>query len=119
MSPSFAESVARVLDELTPAEREGAVAYLAAEPIEKGVRLPMPGVEIVARARSLLAFVDQDPTANWGHPARYILIACDDPAQVVSIPARLPPFSQKGGLDWRLAYKAPAVPHSAVAVPQT
>jgi hypothetical protein len=119
MSSSFADSVARMLDELTPAEREGAVAYLVAEPIEKEARLALPGVEIVTRARSLLAFVDQDPAANWGHPARYILVACDDRAPAISIPARLPPFGQKGGLPWRVAYRAPAVPHWAVAVPET
>ena len=117
MSSSFDENVARVLNELTPAEHDGAVAYLASDPIEKGSRLVLPGVEIAADARSLLAFVDQDPLANWGHPARYILLSCDDRAKALSIPARLPPFGQKGGPHWQLAYRAAAVPESAVAVP--
>jgi hypothetical protein len=116
MNQSFAESVACVLHELTPEEREGAVTYLAAEPIERDVRLALPGVEIVAKARSLLAFVDQDPTANWGHQARYILLGCDEGSPAISVPARLPPFGEKGGLHWKLAYRAATVPESAVAV---
>lgn len=116
MSPPFAKNVVRVIEELTPAERESAIAYFAAKPVEEGARLAMPGVEIVAKARSLLVFVDQDPTANWTHPARYILLACDEAGQAVSIPARLPPFGQTGALDWQLAYRAAAVPDWAVVV---
>ena len=116
MTSSFTANIARVLDELTPAERESAVAYLAVEPVEQGTRLSLPGVEILAEARSLLVFVDQDPTANWGHPARYILFACDDATHVISVPARLPPFGEKGGLHWQLAYRATAIPDSAVTL---
>ena len=116
MSPSFADRVARVLAELTPEEREGAVAYLAAEPLEAGARIAMPGVEILAEARSLLAFVDQDPAANWGHPARYLVLACEHGGRAVSIPARLPPFNQEGGPRWQLAYRAATVADAAIAV---
>jgi len=109
--------MARVVGELTPAERDGAAAYLATDPVDGGRRLALPGIELVAERRSLLVFVDQDPTANWGHPARYILLACDDVAHSVSVPARLPPFGQKDGLHWQLVYRADAVPESAIVNP--
>ena len=115
MSASLEQRVARVLAELTPGERERAVAYLAAEPIEAGARIALPGVQILAETRSLLAFVDQDPSANWGHAARYLLLPCD-PGPAISIPARLPPFNQEGGPRWQLAFRAATVADSAIAV---
>jgi hypothetical protein len=116
MSASLDQGVARVLAELTPDERERAVAYLAVEPIDAGARIALPGVQILAETRSLLAFVDQDPAANWGHAARYLLLPCDLDGPAVSIPARLPPFNQKGGPRWQLAFRAATVADSAIAV---
>ena len=116
MSASLDQGVARVLAELTPGERERAVAYLAVEPIEAGARIALPGVQILAENRSLLAFVDQDPSANWGHAARYLLLPSDPGAPAVSIPARLPPFNQEGGPRWQLAFRAATVADSAIAV---
>lgn len=116
MTRSFADSVARVIAELTPEEREGAVVYLASEPVEAGTRLALPGVAVRAKTRSLLAFVDQDPAANWGHPARYLLLPFEDGSPTISIPARLPPFQQEGGPRWQLAFRAATVADSAIAV---
>lgn len=114
MAKSFEELAARVRDRLTPQERDGAIVYLTEQPIAAGSRLELPGVVIVPKAEANIAFVDQDPAANWGHSARYIVIASDSGKEIASVAARLPPFGAGGPLRWRLAYRSPSAPPAVV-----
>jgi hypothetical protein len=100
-------------------ERSKGVAYAAVteKPFAAGTRLQFPGIEIEVKAESWLAFIDRVPMANWGHPARYLLLSSESDA-TWSFETRLPPFQPHGTLQWRVVYKAPSIPDDAVASPQ-
>jgi len=107
--------VEALVAELTQAERASAVAYYAQQPLPQGAPLDAPGSDVVAPFDSFLGFVDREPTANWGHSCRYLLINREN-KEVVSIEAQLPPFKPADQHQWCVAYKAPSVPDAAVAV---
>ena len=115
MARSQQELVAALVAQLDPGERDGAVVYYAEPLVADGEPLAVPGVEAQAPFRALLGFVDREPTANWTHSCRYVLVNRDI-EEVVSIEAQLPPFGPTGHRQWRVAYKAPSVPDAAVAV---
>jgi hypothetical protein len=117
MASSFTDFVAILLSQLMEQERELGVAYAAEALITAGTCLRFPGVEIEVKGDSHLAFIDREPAANWGHAARYVLVACEG-SEVRSFEARLPPFQIEGGLQWRMVYKAHAAPDAAVAFPR-
>lgn len=109
--------VARLLEELDDAERDGAVAYYREEPLAAGEPLGAPKLDTRAPFDAFLGFVDREPTANWSHGCRYLLIDRETGEEVVSIKAQLPPFTPADEhRQWRVAYKAPSVPGAAVAV---
>jgi hypothetical protein len=114
---TFADSVSAVLAHLTPAERASGVAYAAetTAPFAGGTRLEFPGAVLDVPADAYLAFVDREPTANWGHPARYLLVGRVD-GHIWSVETRLPPFEPNAALHWLAIYQAPSVPDAAVAV---
>jgi hypothetical protein len=110
------ELVARLVEELDEAERAGGVAYFLEEPIAAGAPLNVPRLNVTAPFEALLGFVDREPSANWSHSSRYLLIDRETGKEVVSIEARLPPFMPADeNRQWRVAYKAPSVPGAAVA----
>jgi hypothetical protein len=117
MINSFEAFVLILQMQLTPAERASSVAYAVEAPVQAGTRLQFPGTMIDVPAESYVAFIDRDPTANWGHPARYVVISLES-GEVRSIDARLPPFQQTERGRWRVIYQAPSVPDAAVAVPR-
>jgi len=63
-----------------------------------------------------IAFIDRDPMANWGHPARYLLLSCTN-GEIQSFETRLPPFREGGDLTWHVVYRAPAAPGTGVPPP--
>ena len=75
----------------------------------------MPGVEILAEARSLLAFVDQDPAANWA-PRSLPRVGVRTRRTCRFDPGAPAPFNQEGGPRWQLAYRAATVADAAIAV---
>lgn len=105
----------RLVAQLDEAERAGAVAYYAEAPLSGGAPLGVPRLQVRAPFDALLGFVDREPTANWSHSCRYLLIDRETGKEVVSIEAQLPPFMPGATGQWRVAYKAPAVPDAAVA----
>jgi hypothetical protein len=116
---SFEDFVICVQAYLTSAERDGSVAYGARTelPLDAGTQLQFPGTVIQVKTKSWLAFVDREPMANWGHPARYLLVSTET-GEILSVEARLPPFQSGGELRWHVIYKAPSVPDAAVASSQ-
>jgi hypothetical protein len=111
---SFEDFVASVGAHLTRDELATGVAYAAlpGKPFARGTRLQFPGTVIRVPAESSLAFIDRQPMANWGHPARYLLVGHEN-GKTWSFETRLPPFQPGGNLRWRLIYKAPSVPDGA------
>lgn len=106
---------ARIVEaSLTAEERAGAIAYAARDPLAAGSRLNLAGTAVETATEAWLAFIDAAPTANWGHPARYLVIELAS-GRVRSIATRLPP---PAALKWRVVYQAPSVPDAAVAFPQ-
>ena len=103
--------------QLTPAELAGAAAYVAQSPLPAATRLDLAGTVIETESEAYVAFIDRDPTANWGHAARYLIFDLQG-GSVRSVETRLPPFNAPGGLKWRVIYQAPSVPDAAVAFPQ-
>jgi hypothetical protein len=101
--------------QLTPEERDRAVAYAVTEPIPAGTKRDFPRITIEAKSDSLLAFVDREPMANWSHSCRYILLNIES-RDIDSFEASLPPFSSNKSLNWRVIYKAPSVPDALLAV---
>ncbi len=118
-SNSYEDFVSNLPTHLTAEERTNGVAYAAVteKPFAAGTRLRFPGTEVEVKAESWLAFIARVPMANWGHPARYLLVSRESD-ETWSFETRLPPFQPHGDLRWRVVYKAPSVPDDAVASPQ-
>jgi hypothetical protein len=116
---SFEDFIVDAYAHFTPDERANAVVYAAVSeiPFAAGTQLKFPGATIQVDSDSWLAFIDRAPMANWGHPARYLLLDRKS-GEPRSVDTRLPPFQPDGELRWRVIYKAPSVPDAAVATPQ-
>jgi len=113
MSLSFDDFVSALLLQLTEDEHLGSVVYAAERLLLSGAQIQYTGRPFEVLADSFIGFIDQDPSANWGHSARYVLMK-QQSGEVQSLPARLPPFGSGDDLHWRVVYQAPSVPDSAV-----
>jgi len=102
-----------LLSQLSEEERSGAILYASSVSIPPGkLTLAMNEIEVPWEAR--LGFVDRQPSANWGHSSRYILLNIET-GETLSIESRFPPFQRNASLHWRTIYKAPSAPDWAVA----
>ena len=117
MALSEAKLNSILTEQLTPAERAGAVVYAFADPIPPGTELQFPRIDLSAPWEALLAFVDREPSANWGHYCRYLLLNRAT-GEVLSREARFPPFGREDLHRWRVVYRAPDVPGALLAVPE-
>jgi hypothetical protein len=111
------QAESQLLEHLTNAERQGAVVYRRAELARGGTTLSYPQQTLNVPSDALVAFIDQQPTANWGHVCRYVLVELST-GRTSSWEARFPPFDRKSFSEWQVAYRAPSVPEWAVAGPQ-
>jgi len=103
---------------LTPDEIARGVAYCADSTFTPGIKIDFPGIHIDVPWEAFLVFVDREPTANWSHSCRYILINCEN-GEMKSFESQLPPFRPNRDFPrWRVLYKAPTVPDAVLAVPQ-
>ena len=98
---------ALILAQITDAERTSSVAYLD-EKVRPAGKAMCGGKEIQVDHPHVLAFIDQQPGANWMHPCRYLLI---DPAsqQVIAIPSDRPPLFGVLPPTWRVAWRPPGL----------
>jgi hypothetical protein len=117
MPLSFDDFTKALIAQLTEDERRGGVAYAAERQLPAGTQIQFPGTRIEVSTDAYLGFIDQEPSANWGHPARYVIVS-QESGEIHSLEARLPPFRSGGDLRWRVAYQAPSVPDTAVEHPQ-
>jgi hypothetical protein len=114
---NYEQALASILALLSPNERAHAVVYALPEPVSEGAAVAAGPQRVVAAARSYVAFVDREPLANWGHPARYLLIDAQT-GKAASVEARFPPFGPKAETPWRVIYSAAGVPSSVLAAPK-
>lgn len=94
-------------------EMTGAIVYLRAEPLSRVVQLEVGDAVIDAPWDAHVVFVDLDPGANWGHACCYLAIR-QDSEDVVTVPARMPPFLKAGSTDFHLLWRGPLAPDWAV-----
>lgn len=113
MPLSFTAFIDLLISLLTAEERQGCLAYAAAQPLRRGESLQFPGIMVEVTTSSYIAFIDRQPAANWAHPARYVL-APRRGGEAQSLEAHLPPFSSTSSLAWRLVYHGPSVPDALV-----
>lgn len=113
MSVSFDDFTKALIAQLTDDEREGGVAYAADRQLPAGTQIQFPGIRIEIPTDSYLGFIDREPTANWGHPARYVIVN-QESGESHSLEARFPPFRSGEDLGWCVAYKAASVPDAVV-----
>jgi hypothetical protein len=109
------ELIAVLVNQLDEHERAESVVYYSTAPIAGGEIMDVPRVELTAPWDAFVAFVDQDPMANWSHSCRYVLIGRDT-GEVMSIQAQLPPFASRSSRPWRVAYKAAAIPDAVLMI---
>ena len=64
---------------------------------------------------SVIAFVDREPAANWGHDSRYLVLDARTGA-ATSFEAQFPPFMRGAPETLRLAWKGDQAPDWALAV---
>jgi hypothetical protein len=102
-----------ILGNLTPYEVAHGVVYAADIPIAAGTQLKFPRISIDAPWTAFVAFVDREPSANWSHSSRYVLINRET-GEIKSFEAKFPPFGSNQQMHWRALYKAPSVPSAAV-----
>ena len=117
MALSEAKITSILLAQLTPAERSAAVVYSRADPIPPGSVLRFPHLSLKDPWEALLAFIDREPQADWGHSCRYLLLN-HETGDVLSTEARFPPFRQDELRRWKVLFQAPGVPDALLAVPR-
>ena len=113
MPLSMNDFINTLTSQLTEAERRGGVVYAAERRLPAGTNLQFPGTRIEFTTESYLGFIDREPSANWGHSARYVIVDQQN-GNTLSLEARLPPFRSGLDLHWRVVYQATSVPDSAV-----
>lgn len=105
-----------LLAQLSREELDRAIVYAATAPISQGTQ-KFGATEVAVPWEAWLGFVDRDPTANWGHSARYILISIKT-GEPLSIETRFSPIQRNASFNWRTIYQAPTAPDWAVAAPR-
>ena len=109
MRHSLNEIASRVVASLPAEELRRVAVYLDPQPLDQGATLSIRGSLIPVAAPSVVAFIDLQPSANWAHPCRYLLINVDD-CSISSIDAQFPPTREQlrlihqgeGVEDWML-----------------
>ena len=116
MSPDL-DVAALVKKHLTRDEIAHGMAYVAEPALPAGTHLDFPKIHLDVPWDAFLVFVDREPTANWSHPCRYLLLRATS-GEIKSIEAQLPPFGRES-FRWSVLYRAPSVPAALSAVPQS
>ncbi len=117
MSNLIEELAEFVQQQLTPAERASGVAYLSTIAVPAGTKLQVLSVPVEVQWAAYRAFVDREPSANWGHSCRHIFINLMT-RETLSIEERFPPIHRGEEDHWRIAYRAPGVSDKFLLVPE-
>lgn len=117
MEPDVRRAIELALSTLSERERQSAAAYLDTRELDSGARVTIGRVETEVPAQGFLAFVDPSPTANWGHPCRYLLIESAT-GRIHRFDAQFPPFLRGVSPALRLIWKGQQVPAAVLPVTQ-
>jgi hypothetical protein len=108
----------RVLDKVRQhvgaARLESAIVYLDQSLRRVGERVAVGDVLIALPWDGYVAFVDLEPSANWGHACLYLAVR-DGDDDVVAQAAQMPPFLKCGTSAFRLLHRGSLAPEWAVA----
>jgi hypothetical protein len=113
-NPDLQRIVDAALSTLSEGERRSSAVYLDIEELAPGEPVPIGRKAMTFPARGYLAFVDPSPTANWGHPCRYLFVESET-QRVREIPAQFPPFLSAVSATLRLIWKGSDVPEAVLA----
>jgi hypothetical protein len=91
MPLSWDEVASRAIDELSADERDRSVVYVDELVLPAGATVEVDGRTVELRRPSVVAFVDLEPEANWGHRCRYLVVDAET-GEVDSLDAHMPPF---------------------------
>ena len=116
MSLTIEQAAEKAVATLSAAEKASSVVYLDSQKIKAGESVQAGREPLVAPWDALMSFVDLQPTANWGHSCRYLLIHAHT-GEVKSFDASFPPFLKSGpSKTLRVVWKGERVPDWALAV---
>jgi hypothetical protein len=101
---SLKDIASKVVASLTEEELHGSAVYLDPRPLGKGATFSIRGSAMAVAKPSIMAFIDMQPAANWGHPCRYLLIGIED-GSIASVDAQFPPT----GASLRIIHRGEAV----------
>ena len=113
---TWEEVAEKAMAQLSDEERRNGVLYLDRRELPPGSTLTIDGREVPIRTPTAVAFVDQVPQANWGHPSRYLLVDLES-GRVESIAAQFPPFLRSVPPTLHVVHKGEAVPDWTIARP--
>jgi hypothetical protein len=114
MTLSWDRIVAIVLASLSSEESKVSVVYLDVQEFPAGTVIEIDGTEVRVPWLSRIAFVDLQPTANWGHACRYLFLN-PETGDLQQMLARFPPFLRGVPQTLRVIWKGDDVPDWAVA----
>jgi hypothetical protein len=113
MEPDLPRVIELALSTLSEPERRSSAVYLDTRELDAGEAVVVGRREIASPARGYLAFVDPTPTANWGHPCRYVLVESAT-GRIHQFPAQFPPFLREVAPTLRLIWKGSEVPDAVL-----
>jgi hypothetical protein len=94
-SPVFARIRDRAFGAVEPDRLGRTNLYLDRRVIEAGEELGPAFQRLTAARPSVLVFADDEPTANFGHPCRYLLFDPESGELHAELPARFPPWRER------------------------
>jgi hypothetical protein len=114
MPRSLKEIAGIALATLTAEERRRGAVYLDPHLLERGASVSIRSTTVPVTVASLMAFVDLQPGANWGHPCRYLLVSRED-GSIARVDSQFPPSTEslrivhrgEGVEDWMLLSTQP------------
>jgi hypothetical protein len=111
--PNLQQIADAALAALPEQERRSSAVYLDVRSIPAQGPVRIGRKEMTFPAHGFLAFVDPSPTANWGHPCRYLFIEAET-QRIHEIAAQFPPFLQEVAPTLRLIWKGADVPDAVL-----
>jgi hypothetical protein len=107
------EIAERVLSTLSNGERDKSVIYLDTKELPAGSTIEIAEREVRLPWQGVLAFIDLEPQANWGHACRYLLFDRAS-GEMLSFEAQFPPYLRGPSETLTLLWKGPSAPEWAV-----
>lgn len=102
---------------LSPEEREVSIVYLEQRLIPAGEQLPWPGVQQSFDIPVVMVFVDLEPSLNWTHQARYIILDSEGNVQK-TVDVDRPPYLTGVSSELKVIHRGSRAPEWACITPE-